>query len=52
MDVPNYAVGGVPDPEVHEGHREVHRLLPLVGDGQVSNSQVSFLIMQKKHEEN
>ena len=34
------------DPQVHEGHREVHGLLPLVGDGQVGNSQVILLHRQ------
>ena len=32
-----------PDTKVHEGHGEVDGLLPLVGDGQVRYSQVSFL---------
>ena len=35
------------DSEVHEGHGEVHGLLPLVGDGEVGNGQVSFLKVQR-----
>ena len=31
------------DAERHEGVGEVHRLLPLVGDGQVRYGQVCFL---------
>ena len=34
------------DPQVHEGHGEVHALLPLVGDGDVCHHQVSLLVKQ------
>ena len=35
------------DSEVHEGHGEVHGLLPLVGDGEVGNGQVGFLKVER-----
>jgi hypothetical protein len=35
----------VPDPEVHEGHGEVHGLLPLVGNGEVSNGMVVMMYL-------
>ncbi len=31
------------DARVHERQREIHRLLTLVADGQVSNGQIRFL---------
>ena len=38
------------DPEVHEGHGEVHGLLPLVGDGQVGDGEVRLLGQQLPHQ--
>jgi hypothetical protein len=34
------------DPQVHEGHGEIHPLFPLVCDGNIRHHQVSLLVQQ------